>query len=279
MSFDDDETGVETSIPRDLYTFELPAVTYRLTSSVRDIVYGGQTYRAAVTARESVAVPSFNDEGALQIPIDVRHALPQRYLRGGIPPLSIAVTVRRLQSTSGEAQIIWAGNVTSMAIDGHVAKFLVPSGMAEAISRRLPTITAGKECPHVLYDGGCQVVQASFTVTRTVIGVDGQTVTLDSAPDADDTWSVFGVLVHPTSGEQRTITSQTGAVIVMQLPIPDLQYGDTVQISAGCSHLVQTCHVKFNNVANYGGLPQLPSGNPFIPGSRGIFSLKKFLEG
>jgi len=37
---------------------------------------------------------------------------------------------------------------------------------------------------------------------------------------------------------------------------------------AGCDHSVSTCAARFDNLANYGGFPFIPTKNPF---STGVF--------
>ncbi len=275
-TFKEDEESVEDSMPRDGFEFVLPTVTYRLASGTKNLVINGQTFRAGTIQRSGIDVTTATNEASLEVSLLVSHALPQRYLRGGVPPRRIDVNVYRKQVRSDASELAFIGRVISMSIDRHVATFLVPSRTSDALQRRLPTITLGRDCPHVLYQSGCNVSVAAFTASLTVVSVNGATVTLSAAPNAVDDWAKWGELIHTASGERQMIKSQTGATVVMQLPIADIVAGDAVQVTAGCSHDVDTCMAKFTNQVNFGGTPQRPSGNPFIPSNRGIFSMKKF---
>jgi hypothetical protein len=193
--------------------------------------------------------------------------------------------------TGGDVEIIWAGYITSMAFTGHIAKFRIPSKMSRAFQRKLPSITAGKLCPHILFDSNCRVDPAAWQVTVPVVTANGRTLTmasLGSIPPgvsgdlSDDTFLVFGDVVHSITGERQTILTQTGTVlnlgdptftIDMWAPIPDLTTGDVVVLSAGCLHDKGACYAKFANMANMGGFPDLPTVNLFSFGNgMGIFS-------
>ncbi len=275
-TFVEDELSASDSQPREVYEFVLPTVTYRLASGVRDVVLNGQTFRATTIAREAAQVTTASNEAALEIPILVTHALPQRYLRHGVPPHRIDVTAYRKQITSGGFEQVWVGRVQSLAIDRHIAKFLVPARTSDALQRRIPTITMGRECPHVLYDSNCRVSEAAYQISCTIVSVNGADVTCSSnAAFAIEDWFKYGRLIHVASGEYASISKQTSTLVTLVTPLLDMKAGDSILLSAGCSHDVDTCLTKFNNVPNYGGMPAKPSGNPFLPGSRGIFALKQ----
>jgi len=265
VTYDADDRGVESSQPREGFEFVLPAVTYRLTSAARDIVINGQTYRAGTIERGAAEVATATREAALEIPLDVGHALPQRYLQMGVPPARIDVNVYSKQLTSGEYQLVYIGRVLSMRIDNHVAIFLVPARTTTVLQKRIPTITVGRDCPHILYGVSCNVNAAPFTVALTVLNVNGTRITLSAAPNAVDDWAKWGELIHAASGERQTISSQIGATIDIAVPIPGMQAGDAVTVRAGCSHEIQTCSMKFQNQGNFGGLPHRPQANPFVP--------------
>lgn len=276
MTYAQNEASVEESQPREVYEFILPVQTIRLASGTKDIVVNGQTYRATTITRAAMEVTTANNESALEIPLLVSHALPQRYLRNGVPPHRIDVNVYRKQLTSGGSEQMWMGRVQSMAIDKHIAKFLVPSRTSNALQRRIPTITVGRECAHVLYGTGCNVSEAAYQISCTIWSVNGAEVLCSSdAAFATEDWFKFGRLIHVASGEYASITKQTSNLVTLTHPMLDMQVGDTITLSAGCSHDVDTCWTKFNNVANYGGMPVKPSGNPFLPG-RNVWSLKQF---
>jgi uncharacterized phage protein (TIGR02218 family) len=270
MTYHDDETSVEDSAPRDCYQFICSnGEVYHLTSGVQDVTIGSDVYEAGTISRGAVEVSTVSGAKELIITMDVKHALPQRYMTIGVPQRRIYVTLYRYQSNSGEAQVDWRGYLISMSVDRHVAKLVFPARSAEAYVRRLPVITAGRDCSHILYETGCGINRAAHAITRTVQSVNGREVTLSSALGTVDQWAQWGELVH-SSGERMTIASQVGTVITMQLPIYELAAGDSVTIYAGCAHTIEVCSTKFANHLNFGGQPWMPRSNPFIPNGYGI---------
>lgn len=270
MAFLDDEQGVETSKPREGYEIETPAETWRIASGVRDEIIGGNTYTASPGSRSSEVVPKVGDQGELALTLPVSHAAPQRILTLGVPPRQMNVTVWRKQLTSGEYESIFIGTVTSMAVTGNLAELRVESRLGRLKRRRLPTISFGRVCPHILYDTQCLVERASFTVSTTVVSVTGRILRVASMDGNADEWATFGEVLHVASGERMTIAEHDGNDLTLQLPIAGVQGGDSVQVFAGCDHQNNTCRDKFDNITHYGGFPQLPTINPWRPGGFGI---------
>lgn len=272
-----DEISVEDSEPRELYQIvQSAAVTYRIASGDRDIVYDGHTYAADPVARTEVGISTSSGEFQVTLTLPLKHALCQRYLALGSPPRQIQVTMWRKQLRSGLVEQIWFGYITSLAFDSkdQIGKFVVPSRMNRAFGRYVPSLTVNQLCPHQLYDAQCQASAGSFSVTTTVASHDGRRVVVASvSPFNDGLNTMFpqGDLTHVATGEVQTIFAQTDDVkLDLQAVIPDLKDGDMVIIRGGCAHDVITCHDKFNNMLNYGGQPQLPMVDLFLPGNFGF---------
>lgn len=271
----DDESSVQDGEPREGYEFVLPAVTYRLTGGDRDLIIDGNRYRKDKVSRGEIRVSSTTGAQELEVALPLAHPIAQRWAQGGVPPRSIGVTIRRKMLRSGESETIWVGSITSMAADlnaeGHVAKFLVPSRFGQVLVRRLPTVTVGRNCPHILYDANCKAPRNSFRVATIANVVDGNVITVASVGGNPDHLFENGELFHPASGERMTIFDQVGTTIILQLPIFELQSGQNVEIFAGCRHDLNDCRNVFNNVPHYGGGPNTPIGNPFFNQKLGIY--------
>jgi hypothetical protein len=287
-TFLQDESSTEDNQPREYITITIgdPVVdTYRICSGNRDLVVDGLRYTAIPVARTEVSVAAAGQGKDLTLTLPVGHAVVKRYLQLGVPPRSVNVTVKRLQVTSAVSEQLWVGRVTSLAVDGRVAKLRIPSRATETMLRVIPTATVGVECPHILYDTMCRVSRTgshggiAHKVTTTAIVVNGREVRVDLGNVArNGTWSQNGELEHAASGERMTIRKQIDtnpgfnavAKLELQMLIPGLKVGDTVVIYAGCPKDIDTCHTRFNNRQNHGGMPQLPiGGNPFLPGTKG----------
>lgn len=266
-------SSVETSQPREIYEIIAGTTVYRFASGARDIFYGGNLYTAASVARSELKVPQVGGDSAnLEVSLPIDHPLVSRYFQIGVPPRRVSVVLRQLQGAL--AEIIWAGEVTSMACDGDnvEATLLVPPRVSESAERTLPTVTLGRSCLHLLYDTMCKIPRTlgSTYFSTPVMHVDGREVTIDlgvlpSDPARAD-WAVGGELYHPMSGERMSVFAQddvspgslTLTKLTLQLPILELTTGDTVEVYAGCDHSLETCVNKFGNRQNYGGFPQMP---------------------
>ncbi len=282
-TFLEDESSVESSAPIEGFEIIYGLVIQRITSAARDATIGANRFVASAVGRAEIAVGAAGDPKEMTFTLPVSHPLPQRYLLNGTPPRQISVTLWRKQRTSGAVERTWHGLVTSMALDGHVATFRVPSRLSETLQRRLPTMSVTRSCSHVLYDPQCRVLRQEHTGSWTkqaagVTNVNGRVVTVNTLGGQADQWARYGELEHLATGERMTVRSncvsledKVGVVITMQAPIAELKFGDIVIAYAGCDHDIGTCRDKFNNVVNFGGMPNLPTRNPHVPNGLGIY--------
>jgi uncharacterized phage protein (TIGR02218 family) len=120
-----------------------------------------------------------------------------------------------------------------------------------------------KQCPHVLYSASCGVSAAAEKVTRTVSSITGLDVTVSSLSGFSDGYFAGGYIEWITGGftERRSIRGHTGNVLTVNFQ----PYGlaGSVDIYPGCDHTLTTCNTKYSNSANYGGMPYIPTKNPF----------------
>lgn len=268
MTFLSDESGIETSIPREGIELIVSGMfTYRVATGTRDLTIGGFTYTAQASQREAMEVSVVGVDGALIVTLPALHAVPRRWLAAGVPPQQVIVNVWR-QQASGDVETLWRGIVTSVALDRHLAKLRVDSRMALSLRRRLPTLTAGRSCPHVLGDANCTVDLSTRKVATTVQTYNGRQVVVASVGAIGP--FTRGALLHVPSGERMTVLTQTGNTMTLQLPIYGLALGDAVEITPGCENTITFCDSQFSNSANFGGFAQLPLKNPFEHSRTGL---------
>lgn len=256
---------------------------HRHTTATRDIVYDSNVFTAIAADRGEIGVTVAGDPKELLLTLPIDHALCRRYTQQGVPPRKIAVTV--YQQAGGVTETIWSGLIAGMQAENSVARFRIPSRAGEWMLRQIPNLVVSRQCGHPLYGDRCGVSRAGSSpgglahlVTTTVISYSGRDVRVDLATtDRNGAWAEGGELVHPSSGERRSIGSQADdnpglsgvTVLTMEMQIVELRIGDTVQIYRGCNRTISECSSSFGARQSFGGFPQLPDSNPWTPGGTG----------
>lgn len=260
MGFLEDETGIESSLPRELYVLVAGSTTYRRTSHSADVVYDGNTYTAAAIHRSNVTITSGDQpEMIVELPVSDSFVQDNAF---GFPPQAMTLTIYRLQTTSGVAIVLWQSVITSVPVEGRVAKVRSPSKLDDPVISQIPSAYCQRMCNHSLYDDMCGKIRADFDLVTSVSAQSGNTLTVASVSGAVDQYYKSGDIL--VGNERRLILDQTGAVLTLIAPFTGVSNGTACTIYAGCDHSVETCRDKFSNVANYGGFPFLHWKNPYL---------------
>lgn len=259
------ETSPDDGEPVDLYEFAGSNQTYRYTSGLASVEYGGQTFTPAAVSRGDVGARSTIDAATMTVTIATSAELVQDFGFGN-PPRSLNLKIYRLQTLSGEARVIWDGRVIALAPRGRRTEVRSSSHVGERMATSIPSVSFQRLCNHFLYDDRCRVDRTVYDSDALVSGVsaDGRTVTVNSIGIAPDQWYRSGEVVRALDSERRLVIAQVGAVLTLSAPFRTLANGDALTLYAGCDHGITMCSDKFNNVPNFGGHPSIPQSNPFI---------------
>ena len=141
-------------------------------------------------------------------------------------------------------------------------------GLSEALNKPQGRVYQ-KPCSAVLGDGTCKFNVATagyFTDVAVQVVEDGRSFQWESLPGFSDGWFQRGrldVLDGPGKGlwgivkQDRTIA--TGRDIELWAPLRSpIEVGNTVRLTAGCDKRLDTCRLKFDNLANFQGFPDIP---------------------
>lgn len=141
-------------------------------------------------------------------------------------------------------------------------------GLTEALNRPLGRVYQ-KPCTAVLGDGGCR-----FDLDTPGYATEVAVETVDNAQYFD--WEVLNgfepgwfakgrlvVLSGAAAGLWGPVKADrvegTARRVELWAPIRALvQPGDTVRLEAGCDKRMETCRLKFNNLLNFQGFPDIP---------------------
>lgn len=118
-------------------------------------------------------------------------------------------------------------------------------------------------CVHTVYDAGCTLSKATFTVSGTVGTVTNNGLFNTGLTQASHYFDL-GVLTFtsgPNTGYSTTVKSYLNASGVVQLAVPMpalVSTGNTFTIYPGCDHQQGTCNIKFSNLAHFKAMPYTP---------------------
>jgi uncharacterized phage protein (TIGR02218 family) len=133
------------------------------------------------------------------------------------------------------------------------------------------------QCSAVLGDARCRfdLGDPAYRLTAPLADIadDGQTLTLASSDDYNDHWFSGGqchVVTGAGTGLQaviradRRISAQQRVITLWDNLRAPLALQDQILITAGCDKAAQTCRIKFANMINFQGFPDIPGDDWLI---------------
>lgn len=178
----------------------------------------------------------------------------------------VAVTVERFISDSWsnlapDKNVIFVGKAGDVGVEKKTITLTVDSQLAQ-LQATFPRTFILPSCAHTLYDGGCALLEATFTKPGTVGAAPTATVfTLSGVAEADGYFALGKVKFTsgPNDGQIRAVKSYIGGVITLNYPlytVPDV--GDGVDAIAGCDKTSAVCFNRFANLDKWRAFPFVP---------------------
>jgi uncharacterized phage protein (TIGR02218 family) len=270
MTYDAFETSIQNGAPVELYALTYDTTVYRYTSADTDIVHGSETWASYPIRR--AAIEATQEQARLALDIECGPDLPVLDLFRICPPDGVvAVTVLRLHRGDGNAVTLWMGRVLSVSLDLGTAKLHCESVYSSLLRPGLRRLYQ-KQCPHVLYSSACGLDRSAWAETCSVVSLDGVNLEVLGLPSGTEDHSYDGGYVEWTDGschvERRSIRTQVGSELILTFQMPGLASASPIDAESllvylGCDHSLATCDAEFANSDNYGGMPYIPSKNPF----------------
>lgn len=274
MAFDTYESSRQTGKPVTLYYFvygengDTPPVDsfYAYTDAAAPVTYDGVTYQPDVITHGNRAQTGNLDRTTLEV--RTRKDLPVAELFQIYPPSQVVTLVIR-QGHLGDTEFLvcWSGRVLAASRDDHEA-VLGCEPISTSLRRTGLRRFYGYGCPHVLYSTACGASKAAATVTSTVAGISGFSLTLGGGWNGAFAYRDFrnGYVEWRSAEGIREIRSiqavSDAGVIRVKGTITNLAVSDTVTVVAGCNHQMTDCADVHNNINNFGGQPWIPYSNP-----------------
>ncbi|MDP9267251.1 MAG: DUF2163 domain-containing protein [Acidobacteriota bacterium] len=261
----------------ELYTIELlSGDVLRFTSADGDVTHGGNTWLAGPleisrgTTRSAVGFEV--DDLPLDIVSDGETVILNGYSLQKLMQLGFMehaqVTIEKLYFETWGATppwdpfVVFYGRWASAEIGWLRCKAEIKFG--EELHQPWPRRHVGASCAFVVFDADCTLDREDFR-TDVTAEAGSTTIKLYSAADLSSQpagWFPLGyvrALTGLNAGLSMSIKAQGPGYVVLDAPLlvaPGV--GDTFAVYPGCANTMDACDSKFDNLANYGGQPNVP---------------------
>jgi hypothetical protein len=186
-TFEQDDTGLDSSNPIELYRFYGIDGSYTYTSGNRQMSYAApssestEVYKPIPMSRSEVVLGDVTEKNQLTITIPKNLSLVNDYVFDISPCDDLLLEIYRLNGSTGAIQLIFYGIVASFNVQDNKVTVVCPSTFTNYLQTDFPNIYYQSACNHVLYDNGCTVNRADFLVLANIMTVsaDGLTITFE----------------------------------------------------------------------------------------------------
>lgn len=252
----------------EFYQFEQAGTFWYYCSADEDVVYLGNTYRQTAIKRSAIV---YNGELAQA---NVRVMLPRddglvQTLTGFPVGALTRLTIFAQHRGADDTVTLLRGRYVNFSFHGAECELRFDSNLTARKEQGLRR-TASPACPHTLYDTAplsCGVVKNTYRTTFAPSIVSGATITgavLSTHPDGYYDGGLAEFVRPDGITDRRAIDTHVANVINLRAPFPGLIAGQTLFVYPGCNHDLDTdCAIKFNNTINHGGMPFVPTENPY----------------
>lgn len=265
MTFDSFERSNYSGMPTILYEFSLGSTAWRYCAADNDLSFDGHTYLATSIKNDGFSFSGNPETDDIQISIASSAAVTTLYV--GTPPSDqVRLKIRTLHKGDTQAPVLWSGLVKSGKQQSLAEFVFTCNSLLSTLNRLGLRLSYSRGCPHALYDRGCKVDPANFATTVQLSAVNGnRLVSTGIALLPDGHLSGGFVSFQGTHGatDRRAIESHSGNTVTLLGSSDGISSGAWVVVYPGCDRVTSTCETKFNNLANYGGFPHLPTKSPF----------------
>ena len=161
------------------------------------------------------------------------------------------------QSAACGSLNMFSGDIAEVDVDATMVTLNCKSKL-QRLNIKLPRNMFQAGCVHTLYDEGCTLNPASFTVTGSV---SANSTTSVIYTDRTENSGHFDLGTITISGVTRSVRSynNTGGAFEVVPPLPTAPAAATTfTAKPGCDKQKATCENKFSNVVNFRGFPFIP---------------------
>ena len=264
MTFDISERSNYGGTPVTLYEFIRGGQVFRYANSETPVTDNGVLYEGINISDEGLRQSS--DSRSDEVTITLENTAAINSLYNNTPPSQeVRVIIRRKHLGTNFSSVVWSGFVsTHTQIDGPTCEIVARSVLA-SLNRLGLRLSWGRQCPYALYDRSCKVPKSQYAVVMQVSAIQGFRLTLPGSQTYGNNWFKGGFIEIqlPNALERRSIEWHNSNNVGILEGVDGIEVGMMVTAYPGCDRNVAVCVSKFDNLLNYGGVPQLPDSSPF----------------
>lgn len=243
-----------------LYEITKSGTVHRFAASRSDIIQDDITWSASAATHDKIEHTSNPNKNSFTITFPISDAFASQLLGR---QNEYDTTVRVLHGFKGLAStpedpatvVKFNGVLADVSAKGKRIELTFRSPLS-LLERPGNNRIVSHLCPHTLYDADtCKVNRSLFTVSAEVTALSGALLTIPDAAIQADEYYTFGIAQF--NGRDIWIKRHVGNLVRLVNVMPDLEVGDFIDISAGCSKTLTTCHDTFANTSNNGSFPQI----------------------
>lgn len=252
----------------EVYTINYDFNRWRYTSGDEDVYVEPVIYRAVPISRSEIELSTDETSASFTVnfPLDSEFL---ELFRVAPPSGLVTLLCEKFDDvTQATTEIVFKGRIVNVGWETNAAVVTCESS-SQAIRRMGLRRHYQYGCPYMLFGGECRVDREQFVTIGAATNL--TTITFDLIEGVGRPHGYFaGGYVEYTHSELQTTeriaisdsNGDTGVITLFSFPI-GLSPGEEVRVYAGCDRTLKTCAEKFNNAENYGGMPFIPTKDPF----------------
>ncbi len=272
-TFVQDETGLDTSNPIELYRFSGSLAAYTYTSGNRELTFHApsatqsEVFRPVAMSRSDIVLGDITDRNELKVILPINVQLIADYVFDIAPISDLTLEIYRQNGENGIYNLIFGGIVSGIGLKNNQATLTIPSVFTNYLDSEFPNIFYQSMCNLTTYSDRCGAIKADFTTLGVINAInDDGTIIVNAAGAQENNYFAPGEIITDT--ERRLILAQQGDILTINYSFRSLTVGDAVSLVAGDDHSIQTCNDKFDQMLNFVGWPYIPYINPFLVGAQ-----------
>ena len=265
MTYQQYDESVQDGDPFHLYLFERGSTVFTYTDLAVEYEALSEVWEPVGLISGKVIRDRDFQKSTISIQFPRTNALANSFLFGDLEDRTSVTIYRGYRSDPDQEVIVyWKGRVSGTKTSGQIVT-IDCEPILNALRQPGLRSRYTRNCRYALYRRGCNLNQEDFAVAAEATAINGAVITVTEAALQADGWYTGG-MIKAQDGVLKFIRLHVGDQLTLMSVYDGLveSSGQDIFIYPGCDRLLSTCRDKFDNLNNYGGVPYIPTENPFV---------------